>query len=379
MRKRKKKQALTLNGRRRVHIQTRHGEFAFTEQQFLDAERQATSYLRQTGQAAVSAGLEEFCLFCCTRASYDTVVSLVERLCGRALVCPQTLCHWVERKAQAIDGLLRAEVAAAQSLPPPLLAETTDLYDPAAEEVLVLCDGICVKAQKPTHEKEGQPKGAKPDKRHQTDVFLCEGRDGSFRYLAGSHDKTVSLVTAVGAHLRAEWGQRETPLPVVALTDGAKTIRQDLSSLFGSCVTIILDWYHLAKRVYEHLSMMAYSKAERETAERDVLGLLWRGQVTEAIAFVATFCARNKKAQAELVGYLQKHESEIIHYERRAATRKPIGSGRMEKAVDQVVGMRQKKKGMSWSAAGSHALALLKIAELNGQWQQLWQQPACLA
>jgi hypothetical protein len=44
----------------------------------------------------------------------------------------------------------------------------------------------------------------------------------------------------------------------------------------------------------------------------------------------------------------------------------------MEKAVDQVIGSRQKKKGMSWSKAGSHALALLKIAELNGQWQQLW-------
>ena len=324
-------------------------------------------------------GLEEFCLFCCTRASYDTVAALVERLCGRALVCSQTLCHWVERKAQVIDRLLEAEVAAAQSLPSPLLAETTDLYDPTGKEVLVFCDGICVKAQKPTHEKAGDPKRAKPDKRHQTDVFLCEGQDGSFRYVSGSHDKTVSLVAAVRTHLQKEWDQRQTPLPVVALTDGAKTIRQDLAALFGSCVTIILDWYHLAKRVYEHLSMMAHSKAERETAERDVLGLLWRGQVEEALAFVAGFCARNQKAQAELTGYLQKHQSEIINYERRAATGKPIGSGRMEKAVDQVVGMRQKKKGMSWSAAGSHALALLKIAELNGQWQQLWQQPACPA
>ena len=79
------------------------------------------------------------------------------------------------------------------------------------------------------------------------------------------------------------------------------------------------------------------------------------------------------------MGYLQKHADEIINYERRKQTGKSIGSGRMEKAVDQVVGMRQKKKGMSWSATGSHALALLKIAELNGGWQQLWQQSACSA
>jgi len=44
----------------------------------------------------------------------------------------------------------------------------------------------------------------------------------------------------------------------------------------------------------------------------------------------------------------------------------------MEKGVDQVIGQRQKKKAMSWSAKGSRALAILKVVELNGRWQQLW-------
>jgi hypothetical protein len=39
----------------------------------------------------------------------------------------------------------------------------------------------------------------------------------------------------------------------------------------------------------------------------------------------------------------------------------------MEKCVDQVVGYRQKGKGMSWTRAGSRALALLKVAELNAR------------
>jgi hypothetical protein len=68
--------------------------------------------------------------------------------------------------------------------------------------------------------------------------------------------------------------------------------------------------------------------------------------------------ARNQKALAGLIGYLQKHAAEIIDYARRSVCGKRIGSGRMEKAVDQVVGFGQKKKGMSWSAAGSRALAL---------------------
>jgi hypothetical protein len=44
----------------------------------------------------------------------------------------------------------------------------------------------------------------------------------------------------------------------------------------------------------------------------------------------------------------------------------------MEKAVDQSIGVRQKKKGMSWSEAGSKALGILKTVELNRQREQLW-------
>ncbi len=74
----------------------------------------------------------------------------------------------------------------------------------------------------------------------------------------------------------------------------------------------------------------------------------------------------------ELKTYFKKHESEIIDYERRPKAGKSIGSGRVEKAVDLVIGHRQKRKGMSWSSLGSKALAILKVVELNGEWQQFW-------
>ena len=45
--------------------------------------------------------------------------------------------------------------------------------------------------------------------------------------------------------------------------------------------------------------------------------------------------------------YLDKHQAEIIDYDRRKQAGKPIGSDRIEKAVDQVIGHRQKRKGMS--------------------------------
>ncbi len=81
---------------------------------------------------------------------------------------------------------------------------------------------------------------------------------------------------------------------------------------------------------------------------------------------------RNEEKLAELMGYLEKHRTEIIDYERRQQSCKRIGSGRVEKGVDQVIGHRQKGKGTSWRPKGSKALAILKILELNGQWQQTW-------
>ena len=44
----------------------------------------------------------------------------------------------------------------------------------------------------------------------------------------------------------------------------------------------------------------------------------------------------------------------------------------MEKGVDQVVGLRQKDKGRSWSKSGSDALAMRTASHANGHGDQLW-------
>ena len=62
--------------------------------------------------------------------------------------------------------------------------------------------------------------------------------------------------------------------------------------------------------------------------------------------------ARNAQKQEELITYLEKHAHEIIEYERRQQVEKTIGSGR--------------------SALGSKSLAILKVVELNKQWESFW-------
>jgi hypothetical protein len=258
-----------------------------------------------------------------------------------------------------------AFVQESTALPEPAYVAGQDLYDETATEFLVLTDGIGVKAQKPTREKQGTRKSLKVEKRHETDVLIMPRKAGGEQVLCEGVSERWSLVEAARAFVRREW--RDGLAPVVAITDGAKSIRQDLFALFGEGVRIVLDWYHLKQRVYQQLSMAAHSMREREGWEAPVLASLWRGEVAQARGFLSGLCVRNGKALADLLGYLDKHAIEIIDYERRQAAGKPIGSGRMEKCVDQVVGHRQKGKGMSWTKAGSRALALLKVAELNAR------------
>jgi len=44
-----------------------------------------------------------------------------------------------------------------------------------------------------------------------------------------------------------------------------------------------------------------------------------------------------------LLTYLKKHDSEIVDYRRRQQAGKTIGSGRVEKGVDVVVGLSPEK------------------------------------
>jgi hypothetical protein len=337
------------------------------------ADGSCSHYLRQTGQRLVSLRLQEFCLYFLNRLSFAEVSKLVERVSGGSVVCEQTLWDWAQHKARELSRDLRSEVAAAGSLPFPAIEEAVDIYEASSEEVLVMSDAIQVKAQKPTRERTDEPKREKKvKKRVSTDLLLLEGRDGSFRCLSGGLGAQVSLSEVARAYLKREWGEHPKPLPIVAITDGARSIRRMLEEIFGVSVGVILDWYHLAKRVYQLLSMVAHDKAEREKMEGTVLSLLWRGRASEAISYLEGVKARREEALCSLVGYLENHASEIIDYERRAKAGKAIGSGRMEKAVDLAVGMRQKRKGMGWSESGSRALSLLKVVELNGEWDELW-------
>ena len=162
-------------------------------------------------------------------------------------------------------------------------------------------------------------------------------------------------------------------MPGVAITDGAQVIRQHLYAVFGVMLVVILDWYHLGKKVRDLMSMIARNKEEKTIHLKFMFYHLWRGEVSTVLEYLATKVqSKNEEKHLELIGYLNKHRDEIIDYRRRKKAGKMIGSGYIEKGCDQVVGHCQKKKGMGWRETGSRGLDILKVAELNHQWERFW-------
>jgi hypothetical protein len=313
--------------------------------------------------------------------SYEEVAGLIERNTGEQLLSDQSIWRLVVRKAAQIGQLQKQQVA--QRLKKgkmPAVSSEVDIYDTQTTEVLLFNDAIQVKEQKTKRDK----KVVEQKSRVSTDVAMLQKRDGTYHYLTAGIDtegqEVVSLVDVIQAQLIQEYSRSRKPLPIVAITDGAKSIRATLLAVFGVTITIILDWYHLQKKVSELLSMIAINKRDKQKHLDLILPLLWRGNAPDAISYLTAIAqVKSPDRLQELVDYLRKHQSEIIDYERRKKAFKPIGSGRMEKAVDQVIGKRQKDNAMSWSRKGSKALAILKTAELNNRWDSLWFSNALAA
>jgi hypothetical protein len=212
----------------------------------------------------------------------------------------------------------------------------------------------------------------KPQRRHFNELHTARvlTSEGS-RYLSGTGQTFASLLLVLILLCAKE--QRL----VLLLADAARWIRSFFTLLEGvhDHSQMILDWFHLRKRVGELASMICAGRKAKAALLRPVLRHLWQGQVDEAIGVLETYRsqARNVERLEELLVYLRERKPYIPNYRERRREREYIGSGHVEKANDLIVAKRQKGAGMHWSLQTSDALAALRTLMLNGGWDRYWQ------
>jgi len=354
-----------------------------------EGKKERVSYFDLTNQfqdGCISDRLKEFSSYYSNRLSYEEVEGLLERILGEKVLSDQKIQQVVVNKAVEISKGIAEEV---KGIPEgectrlPQINPSVEIYNPEEGEILLFDDGIQVKGQKENRQRGHDTSRIEEsdDKRIRvtTNVIMVEKKEGGFEYITEVIDEEgqelIPLEDVVRSKIIKEYGEEKEPLNVVAITDGAKEIRLRLAAIFGIVITIVLDWYHLVKKVRELMSMIALNKEEKFIHLKFIFHHLWRGMTDEALTYLKTKVkARNEQKLLELINYLEKHKEEIIDYDRRKRAGKTIGSGRGEKGCDQVIGYRQKKKGMSWgkNGKGSKSLAILKVIELNNKWNELW-------
>jgi hypothetical protein len=342
-----------------VQIQTLNGSFDFRVYRLKNPQG-SSNYLALSGQFRQghyqTKALCAYAIRYACQLSYQSVSKLITERSGNSGLSDQYIHGLVLAKAGQLGLAQQAYIDRHSQLQRPVL-EASDLYERASKELIWMEDGISVAKQ-----KDKRDKLAKPTKeRTLTDAIRFADPDGKFTHLVAAQQ--VSLTQLATAHLKAHYSGQA--VSVVLISDGSRTIGNRCGEIFGGQYQPILDWYHLQKKMKEHLSMIAHSKEQKTDYLKQMMPLLWKGNGAEVIEILLGIKARNAVKQAELVAYLRKNRLSIINYEKRKAAGKPIGSGAMEKTVDILVAQRQKQKAMSWSTKGSTALAVVKADLLN--------------
>ena len=227
-------------------------------------------------------------------------------------------------------------------------------------------DDIGVKHQKETRKVGGD----KSVKYVQNTVIHIQSGDASYYLTASSMNQAFRTLVAFLLS-----NNLMTGYSFVFLADGAKNIKNYIEKYFSfSQYTLILDWYHLKKKCKELMSSsLKGTKENKQEYARNLLRMLWVGNVQEAIYYLNNLdesCIKSNHWLKELTGYLERKEQQIVCYAVRHGLGLRVSSNRVEKANDLLVAQRQKHNGMSWSFAGSASLAAITMVMQNNEMEQ---------
>lgn len=369
-----------MNGKNSVQIRTLNGVQLFDNQRYISKDKKdGFSFLSEYSINEVSErgyqseGLMKFISYYSCKMSYQDVSELVENKVSERVYSSCHIQHKIIALQKRVDLSIKKEYEGLQ-LSFNFVDSQVDIYSPGSEEVLYFDDAIGVTKQKLKREDKMYVKDCKYV---QTDNILLQNADKSYHYISFNKKEQVAeyIETQIKQRLTLEYGT--TMIPLVAITDGASVIRERLHRMFGQSVKIILDWYHLEKKIWNYFTRFGFSKIDKERHVEIVLKNLWHGCVIDALIYTEQGMSVSNTKQyilEELQNYILKRQEEIIDYDTRyRIAKKTIGSGRGEKANDQTVADRQKHNGCSWSEKGSLALASIKVIQLNKQWETFWK------
>jgi hypothetical protein len=174
---------------------------------------------------------------------------------------------------------------------------------------------------------------------------------------------------------------------LLLISDGAAWIRRWYESIgiAPERKLSVLCWFHLKKHCWRLIREAITNKEDRITVRKALFDYLWRGQVTQARAYltellnniedgISRIAVSKTEALAALKEYLLMREQHIPDYLTRLRNKEWITNQKIEKFNDWSISTRCKKKnGMKWTPKGVGAIAALETGRRNNE-LEIWRE-----
>lgn len=180
--------------------------------------------------------------------------------------------------------------------------------------------------------------------------------------------KFGELVWATAVEYQADRAEE-----LVFVCDGAAWIWKLVEQYFPQAVQIV-DWYHACQYLYPVAEALFATPEQQEAWVAEMKTFLWEGEVEVVIRTCEDLRAKAAPPAQRLMTYYSNNQERMRYAAFRQANYL-IGSGTVESGCKQVVSLRLKRPGATWSPAGASATAKARAAWLSGSWDALWTLP----
>ena len=310
---------------------------------------------------------------------FETAAVLLGLLTG-VQVCPKSIWLWVQEAGQRALVQLKTQLKRLEegNLPQEEVMEAKTETLP----LLIGADGVMV----PFRPEAGSPKGKTVWREVKVGILARLSERVTKAGKRVSQLKQRRLVAVLGnidALKPRLWleavrqGILSSPR-VVWLADGGRGFWRLFDERFAQYATGILDFYHAAQNLWKGakswLDGRTYRARDWFTTARQRLR---RGQANEVLTDIQAALDLEdlpdsaRQTLTTLYNYLDKHQDHI-DYAKFKEMGLPIGSGIVESACKWLIQQRFKGVGMRWSEDGFNHLLHLRLAWVNGRFDDLF-------
>ncbi len=308
------------------------------------------------------------------------IASALLRMLTGVKVCSKSIWWWVQERGQIAMMQLNAQLEALTSGDLP--EEETMTAATRVLPLLIGADGVMV----PFRPEDGTPKGKTIWREVKVGILARLGKrvtKAGKQVSQLTQRRLVAVLGNIDALRPRLWIEavRQGILSsetVVWLSDGGRGFWRLFDERFAQYAIGILDFYHAAQNLWKGAKAWLDGRTQRSrTWFTRTRRQLRRGQVHKVLADIeAALALEGLPASAHrtltnLYNYLDAHRDHI-DYARFKELGLPIGSGIVESACKWLIQQRFKGVGMRWSENGFNHLLHLRLAWVNGRFDDLF-------